>query len=123
MTKRVRFAPARGAGSNPGGLVNYISYRPEFERRRYVETGINDAGNAYLGFDIGDVANEMVGYRVTGRVAGGDAYTDYQDGWRGIISPAITWKPDEATELTILANFTHIDENHGGGASCPITAP
>ena len=106
-------------GSNPGGLVNYVSYRPEFERRRYVETGINDAGNAYLGFDIGDVANEMVGYRVTGRVAGGDTYTDYQDGWRGVISPAITWKPDEATELTILANFTHIDENHGGGSFLP----
>ena len=27
-------------------------------------------------------------YRVTGRVAGGDTYTDYQDGWRGIISPS-----------------------------------
>jgi iron complex outermembrane receptor protein len=106
-------------GSNPGGLVNYVSKRPTFERKRYVETGINDAGNAYLGFDIGDVANDMVSYRINGKVAGGDTYTEYQDGWRGFISPSITWKPDEQTSLTILANYTHIDENHNGGSFLP----
>ncbi|OWK18343.1 hypothetical protein AJ88_03985 [Mesorhizobium amorphae CCBAU 01583] len=37
-------------GSNPGGMVNYVSKRPDFERKRYVETGVNDAGNVYLGF-------------------------------------------------------------------------
>ena len=107
-------------GSNPGGLVNYVSKRPDFERTRYVETGVNDAGNVYLGFDIGDVANDnTVSYRMTGRVAGGDTYSDFQDGWRGFISPSITWKPDEATTLTILANYSHIDENHNGGSFLP----
>ncbi len=107
-------------GSNPGGIVNYVSKRPEFEHMRYVETGINDAGNAYLGFDIGDTANEnTVAYRVNGRVAGGNTYSDEQDGWRGFISPSITWKPDEATKLTILANYSHVDENHNGGSFLP----
>ncbi|QKD04996.1 TonB-dependent siderophore receptor [Mesorhizobium loti R88b] len=107
-------------GSNPGGLVNYVSKRPEFERKRYIETGINDAGNVYLGFDIGDVANnDTVSYRINGKVAGGDTYSDLQNGWRGFISPSITWKPDEATTLTILANYSHIDENHNGGSFLP----
>lgn len=107
-------------GSNPGGMVNYVSKRPDFERKRYVETGVNDAGNVYLGFDIGDVANNgAVSYRVTGKVAGGDTYSDFQDGWRGFISPSISWKPDEATTLTILANYSHIDENHNGGSFLP----
>ncbi|MBZ9951592.1 TonB-dependent siderophore receptor [Mesorhizobium sp. BR1-1-15] len=107
-------------GSNPGGLVNYVSKRPDFERTRYVETGINDAGNVYLGFDIGDVANNgTVSYRMTGKVAGGDTYSDLQNGWRGFISPSISWKPDEATTLTILANYSHIDENHNGGSFLP----
>lgn len=107
-------------GSNPGGLVNYVSKKPTFERKRYVETGINDAGNAYLGFDIGDVANnDTVSYRINGKVAGGDTYSDYQDGWRGFISPSISWKPDEQTSLTILANYSHIDENHNGGSFLP----
>jgi iron complex outermembrane receptor protein len=107
-------------GSNPGGLVNYVSKRPTFERKRYVETGVNDAGNVYMGFDVGDVtSDEVVSWRVNGRVAGGDTYSDDQDGWRGFISPSITWQPDEGTRLTILANYTHIDENHGGGSFLP----
>lgn len=107
-------------GSNPGGVVNYVSKRPAFERQRYVETGVNDAGNVYLGFDIGDVANDnTVAYRMTGKIAGGDGYSDGQHGWRGFISPSVTWKPDEATSLTILANYSHIDENHNGGSFLP----
>ncbi|CCV08261.1 FhuA [Mesorhizobium metallidurans STM 2683] len=106
-------------GSNPGGIVNYVSKRPD-GRQRYVETGVNDAGNVYLGFDIGDVASDgVVSYRVNGRVAGGDTYSDLQDGWRGFISPSITWQPDEQTRLTVLANFSHIDENHNGGGFLP----
>lgn len=106
-------------GSNPGGMVNYVSKRPDFTRKRYVETGVNDAGNAYLGFDIGDAVDEAVALRVTGRVAGGDTYSDNQDGWRGIISPSITWKRDEQTSLTLLGNYTHVDESHNGGSFLP----
>lgn len=107
-------------GGNPGGLVNYVSKRPTFERKRYVESGVNDAGNVYLGFDIGDVtSNGAVSYRINGKVAGGDTYSDNQDGWRGFISPSITWKADEQTSLTILANYSHIDENHNGGSFLP----
>lgn len=106
-------------GGNPGGLVNYVSKRPD-GRQRYIETGVNDAGNVYLGFDVGDTIKDGVAsYRVNGRVAGGDTYSDLQDGWRGFISPSIAWKPDEQTSLTILANYSHIDENHGGGSFLP----
>jgi len=106
-------------GSNPGGLINYVSKRPTGERLRYVETGVNDAGNVYLGFDVGDVANDVVSYRINGRIAGGDTYSDYQHGVRGFVAPSITWQPDEQTKLTILANYTGIDENHNGGSFLP----
>lgn len=106
-------------GSNPGGLVNYVSKRPEFIAERYVETGINDAGTGYLGFDVQDVANGNVGLRMNGRLQGGDGYSDNQDGWRGFIAPSITWKPDEQTSLTILANYTQFDETHNGDSFLP----
>jgi iron complex outermembrane receptor protein len=107
-------------GSNPGGMVNYVSKRPTFERERYIETGVNDAGNVYLGFDVGDVnTDKTVSFRVDGRVAGGNTYSDLQDGWRGFISPSVTWQPDEQTRLTILTNYTHIDEKHNGGSFLP----
>lgn len=106
-------------GTNPGGMVNYVSKRPAFETRRNVETGINDAGTAYVGFDVNDLAGDAVAYRINGRIAGGNGYSDFQDGWRGFVSPAITWQPDEETRLTILGNYSHIDENHNGGSFLP----
>ncbi len=106
-------------GSNPGGLINYVSKRPTGERLRNIETGVNDAGNAYLGFDIGDKASDVVDYRISGRIAGGNTYSDFADGFRGSVSPSISWKPDEQTSFTLLSNFTYIDEIHNGGAFLP----
>ncbi|WP_417670515.1 TonB-dependent siderophore receptor [Roseibium sp.] len=106
-------------GSNPGGLVNYVSKRPTGERLRYVETGINDAGTAFFGFDIGDRVEGAFDYRVTGRIQGGDGYTDFEEGIRGTISPSFTVHMNDATKLTVLANITSIDETHNGGAFLP----
>ncbi|YBV96193.1 TonB-dependent siderophore receptor [Phyllobacteriaceae bacterium JZ32] len=112
-------AAALYGGANPGGMVNYISKRPTGERLRYVEAGVNSFGNGYLGFDIGDKASDVVDYRVNGIISGGDGYTDFSEDFRGVISPSITWKPDEATKFTVLANYTHLDETHNGGAFLP----
>ena len=106
-------------GTNPGGMVNYVSKRPFFATERVLESGINDAGNAYLGFDVNDLAGDAVAYRINGRIAGGDTYSDLQDGWRGFVSPSITWQPDDATSLTLFGNYSHIDETHGGGSFLP----
>lgn len=106
-------------GSNPGGIVNYVSKRPDFSRNRYVESGINDAGTAYLGFDISDLASDTVSWRMNGRLQGGEGYSDYQKGWRGFIAPSVTFKPDEQTSLTLFANYMHIDETHNGDSFLP----
>jgi len=107
-------------GSNAGGLVNYVSKRPTGERLRYLELGINDAGTAYTGLDIGDRVNDEYAYRITGRVAGGDGYSDFtDDGFRGTLSPSIEWTPNDDTSVTFLSNFTFIDEKHNGGGFLP----
>jgi iron complex outermembrane receptor protein len=106
-------------GSNPGGMVNYVSKRPTGEKLRSAETGINDAGNVYLGFDVGDMASDVVDYRVLGRIAGGNGYSDFQEDFRGFVAPSLTWKPDEQTSFTLLANYTHLDQIHGGGGFLP----
>jgi iron complex outermembrane recepter protein len=106
-------------GSNPGGIVNYVSKRPDFSRNRYVESGINDAGTGYVGFDISDVANENVALRMNGRLQGGEGYSDFQKGWRGFIAPSLTIQPEEGTSLTFFGNYTHIDETHNGDSFLP----
>lgn len=106
-------------GSNPGGIVNYISKRPTGERLRYIESGIDSFGTGYFGFDIGDKASDVVDYRINGKIQGGDGYTDFSDQFLGVISPSLTWRPDAATTFTVLANYTHLDETHGGGSFLP----
>lgn len=106
-------------GSNPGGIINAVTRRPAFARTRYAEIGVNDAGTAHLGFDFGDALSDQVAYRLTGRIAGGDNYSDDQDGWRGVVAPSVTWRPNAQASLSLLANYTHIDETHGGGTFLP----
>ncbi|MGV6874161.1 TonB-dependent siderophore receptor [Pseudochelatococcus sp. B33] len=106
-------------GSNPGGIVNYISKRPTGERKRYFETGINDAGTAYLGVDIGDRLTDTFDYRFSGIFIGGDGYTDFAEELRGSFSPSFTWRPSADTTLTVLGNYTFFDQNHGGGGFLP----
>ncbi|WP_439623690.1 TonB-dependent siderophore receptor [Shinella sp.] len=105
--------------SNPGGLVNYVSKRPTGTPQRRVETGINDAGTGYLGFDVEDALSDALDYRIYVRLQGGDGYTDFAEGIRGTISPTFTWQPDDATSFTVIGNYTGIDEHHVGGGFLP----
>ncbi|MCG8408143.1 MAG: TonB-dependent siderophore receptor, partial [Phycisphaerales bacterium] len=108
-------------GSSPGGIINYISKKPTGDRIRNIETGINDAGTAYLGFDVADSFGEFYDFRVSGRVLGGEGYYDFQEGARGSVSPSLTWRPNISTSLTVLANATIVDEKHGAASFLPYT--
>ncbi len=101
-------------GANPGGFVNFVSKRPTDEPLRYVETGINSFGNGYLGLDFGDKLgdDDVLSYRLTGKISGGGWETDKSNDFRGTIAPSLTWQPDEDTSLTILSSYQHIDLTH-----------
>ncbi|MDR6772893.1 TonB-dependent siderophore receptor [Azospirillum sp. BE72] len=106
-------------GSNPGGLLNYVTKRPGDTPVRSVEAGIDQHGTAFLGLDVGGAIDPTLSYRLTGHIAGGDTYTDFADGFRGTVSPSFKWSPNDANSLTVLANYTDIDETHNGGAFLP----
>jgi iron complex outermembrane receptor protein len=124
-------------GSNPGGIVNMISKRPQDGRLRYVETGINNFGNGYFEFDIGDSfggltpekgvvgkapaapADPYWAYRITGRIAGGGQETDYSEDFRGVIMPQVTYRPNDQNELTVYAVFAAMDQVNIGGGFLP----
>ncbi len=95
--------------ANPGGIINQISKRPNFETFGEVGTqfGSYDTYGAF--FDLGGVVagHDDLAYRLTGlgRLAG--AQTDELDNDRYFIAPALTWKPDEDTSLTILTSVQH----------------
>ncbi|UVF21966.1 TonB-dependent siderophore receptor [Microvirga terrae] len=104
-------------GSSIGGIVNLISKRPTTEPLRYVETGVNSWGNSYAAFDFGGALDKdkVWSYRLTGKMSGGGWETDKADDFRGVIAPALTFRPDAGTELTVLASYQHMDLMHTGG--------
>lgn len=101
-------------GSSPSGIVNVISKLPPAEPIRYVETGVNNFGNAYVGFDFGGpVATQpqdgKLFYRVVGQVQNGPTQVNFTPDNNYFIAPSVTWKPDADTTFTVLASASKQD--------------
>lgn len=108
-------------GANPGGVINLVRKRPTDDPLYYTETGINSNGNAFFGFDFSDAINEdgTVKYRLTGKVVGGDNYSDFSEDLRGFIMPQLTITPDDATSLTVWGYLGGLDQVHTGNGFFP----
>jgi iron complex outermembrane receptor protein len=101
-------------GSSPSGIVNVISKMPPTEPIRYIETGVNNFGNAYVGFDVGGpVATQSqdgkLFYRVVGQVQNGGTQVNFTPDNNYFIAPSVTWKPDADTTFTVLASASRQD--------------
>lgn len=108
-------------GANPGGIVNMVRKRPTDEPYFYTEIGVNSEGNAFTGFDASGKLNDdgTLTYRVTGKISGGDNYSDYSEDLRGFILPQITYTPDAATSLTVYGYLSGLDQVHVGNGFLP----
>lgn len=107
-------------GGNPGGIVNLISKRPNGKNFGFVEAGINNFGNAYTNVDIGLSDKQGIwSTRLTGRISGGDQYTDVAKDFRGFVLPQITYKPTNATSFTAYGYYSALDQIHVGGGFLP----
>jgi iron complex outermembrane receptor protein len=103
-------------GGSPGGVINAISKTPPVDPLHYVEVGVNNYGNRYFSFDLGGplaVPAEYgkVYYRLTGMTQGGDTQVDFTKDDAYFINPALTWKPNPNTTLTILASVSQNKTN------------
>lgn len=105
-------------GSSPSGIVNVISKMPATEPVRYIETGINNFGNAYVGFDVGGPVamrpqdgkqDGKLFYRVVGQVQNGNTQVNFTPDNNYFIAPSFTWKPDADTTFTVLASASKQD--------------
>ena len=101
-------------GSSPSGIVNAVSKLPPAEPIRYIETGVNNFGNAYLSFDVGGPVatapgNGQLFYRVVGQVQNGGTQVDFTPDNNYFIAPSVTYKPDADTTFTVLASASKTD--------------
>ncbi|NGP18535.1 TonB-dependent siderophore receptor [Devosia aurantiaca] len=99
-------ASALYGGANVGGVINYVGKRPNGERLRYTEAGINNFGNAYVGFDVGDgTETGELAYRLTGKVSGGGWETEDASDLKGSVLGSVAWTPDAATSITVYGQY------------------
>ncbi|MFT3762991.1 MAG: TonB-dependent siderophore receptor [Pseudoxanthomonas sp.] len=101
----------------PGGLVNYVTKRPNEDMLKEVEVQVGTDDMKQAAFDIGGRLNESgtLLYRLTGLARNSDNFVDYIHDDRYYLAPALTWKPDEANELTVLARWQKADTKNGAG--------
>lgn len=97
----------------PGGIINIVTKRPTEERlREFVGTiGTDERFQGAFDFSGKADAEGKLLFRLTGLARDADAqvahFSDYVEDNRLFIAPAVTFKPDDKTTLTILTEYQH----------------
>jgi iron complex outermembrane receptor protein len=93
--------------SSAGGLVNYISKHPQFDPFREIKFDACTYGRLQGAMDATGAldAQKTLAYRLTGVVRDSDTQVDYIQDKHIYVAPALTWKPNSQTTLTLLSHY------------------
>jgi len=98
--------------ASPGGLVNYVTKKPDFEAPRgeaRVGAGNEDYWSARFDSAGPIGGGEQFAYRLTGLLRETDTQVDFINNDRKYIAPALAWRPSEGTKLTLLSHYQEDD--------------
>ncbi|WP_417549347.1 TonB-dependent siderophore receptor [Methylophaga sp.] len=101
----------------PGGIVNMVTKQPQIETLRELKVQAGSFDRKQL---AGDFAGSLTGddtlsYRLTGLVRRSDTMVDDIPDDRDFGAASIRWQPNDATSLTLLANYQHNDTVYNYG--------
>ncbi len=90
--------------SAPGGVLNTVSKRPSADMLRELRVGAGNLGHREAAVDLGgEVApGSAWTWRLTGLVRNGEMHVDHIPSNSRYIAPALTWRPNAASSLTLL---------------------
>ncbi|MDF2798336.1 MAG: ligand-gated channel [Devosia sp.] len=97
---------------DPGGSVNYVTKTPRNEQFGEVYVTGGSFGRGEIGGDFGDniTADETLSYRLTGKLRlAGDEY-DYANDDEAFAMGGLTWRPSDATKLTVV--YDHLRKRY-----------
>ncbi|WP_312404883.1 TonB-dependent siderophore receptor [Rhizobium sp.] len=108
-------------GANAGGVINMVRKQPTTQPYFYTDLGIDSNGAGYGAFDLSDKlgGSDIASYRLTGKLSGGDGYSDEQEDIHGFIMPQVTIQPDDSTSLNVWGYFSHLDQTHTNNGLLP----
>lgn len=107
----------RGAASvlygqlSPGGMVNAISKRPTLtpQHELNLQVGSNDRKQLSADFSGPLAGSDTLSYRLTLLNRDSDTQQDHINDDKLYIAPALTWRPNEDTSLTLLSFYQKTD--------------
>lgn len=97
--------------SDPGGIINMISKRPQATPHYSVEGNFGSFDRYQGAFDIGgpaDAAGQWL-YRLVGLFRQSNTEVNYVQDNKIFIAPSLTWRPSIDTSFTILSHYQKID--------------
>jgi len=98
--------------ANAGGMVNVISKRPLDEPLNEVQVRVGNHNRVESAFDFSGPATKdgQLLYRLTGVVLDTDTEVNFTDQKRVYIAPAVTWRPNSSTSVTLLGQYLKEDD-------------
>ncbi|HWK64324.1 MAG TPA: TonB-dependent siderophore receptor [Rhizobiaceae bacterium] len=103
--------------SDPGGAVNFVTKRPRSERfgEAYVRGG--SFNTKEVGIDFGDnvTSDDTLSYRLTGKLRDADDEYDFSRDDEQFFMGGLTWRPSDATNLTVVYDYLNRDGVPGSG--------
>lgn len=111
-----RIEVLRGAASvlygqvGPGGVINNVSKKPLFDWHGELRGQYGSFDRKEIAADIGGPIDSggKLAFRLTGLWRDAGTEVRYTDDNRRFVAPALTWRPDARTELTLLASYQQI---------------
>jgi iron complex outermembrane receptor protein len=93
--------------SEPGGLINIVTKRPVDAPIREVSQAFGKYNEYSTRFDYNEAltVDKSVLYRVSGGYTNKDTFVDFTHREKLLVNPAVTWKPDEDTKITVDAEY------------------
>ncbi|CAM3179854.1 TonB-dependent siderophore receptor [Paracoccus nototheniae] len=106
-----------GGLSDPGGSVNYVTKLPRRDRFGQIYATGGSHNRAEVGFDLGDnlTPDATLSWRLTGRIQDADAEYDYSRNDEMLLMGGLTWRPSDATSLSVVVDRLDRDGVPGGG--------
>lgn len=103
--------------SDPGGAVNFVTKRPRSERfgEAYVRGGSFNTKEAGVDFGGKITSDDTLSFRLTGKLRDADDEYDFSRDDEQFFMGGLTWRPTDATNLTVVYDYLNRDGVPGSG--------
>lgn len=93
----------------PGGLINLVTKKPRDESYYSLEQRFGSYGFYRTEWDATDTITDdkSLSYRFTGSYQNNKSFRDFNFNDRVLVNPSLTWRPSDATEMSLEVEAIH----------------